>query len=301
MAVTGMLFGCNKDVSRFTPTPFADTDWVQQILPSSAVSLLADSLSLPPFVDSVQLAGADTVSLVDMQCILPDSGWVTAYGTSYTGGAQVSALLLNRPGEWIRQFASTVYQGTLIQTGALLYLSVSADGALLRPSLPIRVSFPTTATFPEADIYTGGYDQTLLQWTSLVSGNSLTMAQDTVYLATTQTGWLLCGGPLAASTRAPGTVVVTLPNGFSNANTAVFCLIPGSRALAYLRGDPNSRTFAASGLPAGTNATLFSLTLTGNTFYLGTRVITLSSGETTYNISPGLESLSDITSFLEHL
>lgn len=292
--------GCDKDVNAFIPTPISDTAWVQQIPASGAIGDLEDTLRLTPAVDSIQLSRTDTLSLDGMQCILPGSGWTTGSGTSYTAGAQVRGLLLNKPGDWIRQFLSTTVPGALAHTRAVVYLAVTAQGTTLETSGQVKVSFPVQDTFQGDSVWTGDYTKNLLQWTAVVPGASLVNGlQNTLTLTTPSLGWLLCGAPTSGG--AAGSLTVALPNTFSNANTAVFCLFASDRALVYLQGDYASRTFIASGLPSGVAATLISLSFTGHTFYLGTQSVTLAPGPTTINLAPGLQSLAYITSYLEQL
>lgn len=297
-AICALLTGCAKDINEFTPSPITDTAWVQQISPSDAVALLADTLRLSPVVDSIGLGGADTLFLDSLQCIVPFQGLETAPGLVYTGAAEVRCLLLDKPGDWLRASMGTTFQGKAVKTGAALYVSFTAHGAPLQPTGTVQISFLSPNPFPEDSVWTGAYAQYLLQWTAPVTGASLTTTQNIVTLTTPTLGWLLCGAPLAGTT---GSLTVTLPNSFSNANTAVFCVLPDDRALVPLRGDAGTRTFVTSGLPGGAGATIVSLTFTGDAFYLGTQPVTLAAGPTMVNLAPALQSLPYITSYLEQL
>ena len=298
LGICTLLTGCAKDINEFTPSPITDTAWVQQISPADAVALLADTLRLSPLVDSIALGGADTLFLDSLQCIVPFRGLETTYGSVYTGVAEVQCLLLDKPGNWLRAFMGTTFQGKTIQTDAALYISFTANGALLRPTGPIGISFFSTDPIPEDSVWAGAYTQYLLEWTAPVAGATVTATQNIVTLTTPTLGWLLCGAPLSGTT---GSLTVTLPNSFSNANTAVFCVLPDDRALAPLQGDPGARTFVASGLPGGARATIISLTFTGDAFYLATQSVTLASGPNAVNLTPALHSLTYITSYLEQL
>jgi hypothetical protein len=237
--------------------------------------------------------------LDSIQCIIPFQGLETAQGAAYTGAAAVQCLLLDKPGDWIRAYMGTTFQGKVIKTDVALYVSFTAQGTPLRPSGTIQVSCALQqATLQTDSVWTGDYTQYLLQWTSPVKGASANTTQNILTLTTPTLGWLFCGEPLDAAT---GTVTVTLPNSFSNANTAVFCVLPDERVVAPLRGDPDTRTFVASGLPGGVAATVISLTFTGDSFYLAAQNLTLVTGPVTVNLTPTLQSLAYITSYLEQL
>ena len=267
----GCLQGCTKDVARFSPGPLSDTAWVQQVSAASAVARLRDTLQLPSSTNTVVLNQPDTLSF----CILPGSGWVTQQGTAYTGPAQVQMQLLDKPGEWIRVFAGTFVQGLPVSADAIAYLNVSAGGMALSATDLIRFTLGDS-------LWLGNYVQNALQWNA----------------ASTQTGWLLFGTTLAAG---GGQLTVTVPATFSNANTVVFCWLPDKRVLACLQGDFASRTFGMSGLPSSNQATIISLTMTGSGYYLGVQPAALTGGAVSVTLSPALQSLGYITSYLEQL
>jgi hypothetical protein len=293
-----LLAGCDKDVNEFTPSPVTDTTWVQQISNSSAVVSLADTLQLSPLTDSIELSEADTVFLDSIQCVVPPGGLAMASGSPYTGVAEVQCLLLDKPGDWVRAFMGTTFQGKLIKTGAALYVSITAQGVSLQPTQTVELSFLLQNPFQGQTVWSGAYTQHLLEWKTAVSSASLTSAQNIITLTTPTLGWFLYGALLDPGT---GSLTVTLPTSFSNANTAVFCVLPDDRALAVLQGDAGTRTFVASGLPGGVNATIVSITFTGDVFYLASQTVTLASGSTEVRLTPAVQSLTYITSYLEQL
>jgi hypothetical protein len=280
--IIGSLTGCTKDVAQFSPASLADSAWVQQVPASSAVARLRDTLQYSLSADTLLLAQTDTLSLGKFSCILPGSGWTTGQGTAYSGTAVVRARLFDKPGEWIRLFAGTLPGGVPVGTDALVYLDVTTGGAALTPTDTVR--FDGNG---DDSLWTGGYGQNTLQWN--VPGSAP---------GTLRTGWFLFG------TTVPGTgaaLTITLPQAFSNANTAVFCWMPGKRVLACLSGAYSTRSFTVSGLPADDQAIVLSITLSGSAYYLGLQPVPLSDGEASVALVPGLRSLAYITNYLEQL
>lgn len=275
-----VLTGCTKDVAQFSPTPLSDTAWVQQVSASAAVAGLRDTLRYAIATDTVQLSQTDTLLLGSISCILPGSGWTTGQGSSYTGAAIVRARLFDKPGELIREFAGTLVQGSPVSVDAVVYLEVTVGGAALTPK--------DTIGFTTGDsLWSGDYEQNSLQWNTPGGPPGVL-----------HTGWFLFGS------TAPGgvnTLTVTLPSGFSNANTAVFCWMPGKRVLSLLQGDYNTRSFATPGMPTDSQATIVSLTSTGAGYYLGAQTATISGGQVSVALTPGTQTLGYITSYLEQL
>ncbi|TDX01038.1 hypothetical protein [Dinghuibacter silviterrae] len=295
---SSILPGCSKDINEFTPSVVVDTAWVQQITSANAVAKLSDTLQLSPASQTVQLPSTDTLSIDGMTCPLSGLTWTGT--TAYTGAAQVQGLLVEKPGEWIRQFLSATYQGKPIQTGAALFLSVTGGGNTLEPNGYLTIFIPVQDSVDVDGIWSGGYTPPFLQWAAPVSGASVTDTATGLKLTTPATGWLLCGRPFSGDTSASVTAI--LPNSFSNANSAVFCLLPAQHLLVGLKGQPSTRTFTVSGLPAGAAAILVSLSYAGNsTYYLGTASFNLGSGTSTEFMTPSLQTLSSLISYLEQL
>lgn len=273
--------GCAKDVTQFSPTPLSDTAWVQQVPANSAVARLRDTLQIPIPADTVLLSHTDTLALGALQCILPGTGWFDGQGLVYTGAATVRARLFAKPGEWIRQFAGTLIQGVPIGADALVYLDVSVNGSALSPIDTIWFQAGGDS------LWSGGYAQNTLQW-NIPGGLPNTL----------HTGWFLFG---ASVPGGAATLTVTMPSGFSNANTAVFCWMPDKRVLAVLQGDYNTRSFTASGLPVDDRSTVVCITSTGSGYYLAVQPVALTGGQISVTPGPGLQTLGYITSYLEQL
>jgi hypothetical protein len=295
----GLLSGCAKDINQFTPAPVTDTAWVQQVSAGSALARLSDTLRLSPLTDTIQIPSFDTLSLGGMQLLLSGATWTGVNGASYTGAAQVHALLVVKRGDWIREFLSTTCGAQLIQAGAAIFLSVTSGGDTLMSEGSLTITIPLQSVVDIEGVWSGTYTPYFLQWTAPASGATVADSPTSWSLTTPATGWLLCGQAYTGDTTASAAVI--LPNSFSNDNSAVFCLLPAVNILVALKGDPASRTFTTQGLPAGTYATFFSLTYTGNAYYLGVKTVTLQSGTTTVTLSPTLQPLSSLVSYLEQL
>jgi hypothetical protein len=293
--------GCTKDQNEFIPAPGTDTVWVTQVTPGDAVMHLADTLSSIPSTVSVDLSLSDSVTISGMRLNLP-AGWQTAAGAPFTGQATLQASLLQSPGGWIRNFIPTTYGGRLVRTNAVLNFSVQAGGVSLQPTGTVLVSIPTTGSMFEMDsLISGSYSGSLLQWTGMVDYSYFQQTSGEVSFAMRQTGWLMYGTPLPDTVNANNQLVVSLPNQFTNANSAVFCWLSGYSSLVSLTGNYASKTFMANNLPAGSPVTIISITLTGGTFYLGTQNVTLTNGTLSVSISPNIQTLSSLTSYLEQL
>jgi hypothetical protein len=262
---------------------------------------MADTLRSQPATDSVSLSQGDSVSISGMQIVV-SAGWQTAAGTPFTGRASLQATLLESPGAWIRNFAPTTYGGKLVHTDAILQFSLQSGNTSLQPTGTTLLSIPVSGSAIEMDsLFVGGYSGDLLQWTGTIPNSYFLQTPGQVSFTTPKTGWLMYGVPLSDTVNTNAQLVVTLPNEFTNANSAVFCLFKGYSALVSLTGDYASKTFTGSNLPAGSSATIISLTLTGGTFYLGVQDVTLTAGSLAISISPGIQTLSSLTASLEQL
>lgn len=305
--------GCTKDQNEFIQSPGTDTVWVTQVGAGDVIVQLADTLSVTPSGVSVTLSQSDSVTIAGMQLVLP-SGWQTAAGASFSGPATLQASLLQTPGAWIRNFVSTTYGGKLVRTDAVLNISVQegapavlnisaqAGGAALQPTGTVLVSIPSQGSVLQEDsLFGGGYSGNTLQWTGILNYNYFEQTPSEVSFATPQIGWLMYGTLLSDTVNTNAQLVVTLPNEFTNANSAVFCLLNGYASVAALKGDVPSKTFIANDLPVGAAATIVTLTYTGGVIYLGTKNVTLTNGTLAVSISPNIQTLSSLLSFLEQL
>jgi hypothetical protein len=292
--------GCTKDQNVFIQAPGTDTVWVSQVGTGNAISHLADTLATQPSSDSIDLSQTSTLAIGGMRVILP-AAWQTAAGAVFTGRAALQAVLMQKTGDWIRNFIPTAYGGKLIRTDAILYISVREGNSTLQPAGTMRLSIPAKSGFEMDSLFSGGYSGNQLQWTGTETYSYFSESPDSVTFATAQTGWLMYGTPLPDTVNTNAQLIVTLPNQFTNANSAVFCLLKGYPALVSLKGDYSSKTFIGSSLPAGSNATIITLTYTGGTFYLGTKNITLATGAFAVAISPTIETLPSLTAYLEQL
>ena len=307
--------GCTKDQNEFIQAPGTDTVWVTQVGSGDAITQLSDTLSVAPSSVSVNLSQLDSVAIGGMQVVL-SAGWQTAAGASFSGQATLQASLLQSPGAWIRNFVSTTYGGKLVSTAAVLNLSVqeSASAVLnvsaqtgaasLQPTGTVLISIPSSGSALEEDsLFSGnaGNAGNGLQWTGILNYNYFEETPTEVSFATPQTGWLMYGTLLSDTINTNARLVVTLPNEFTNANSAVFCLLKGYTSVAALKGDFASKTFIGSNLPSGAAVTIVTMTYTGGVIYLGTKDVTLANGTLTVSISPNIQTVSSLLSFLEQL
>lgn len=289
--------GCTKDQNEFIQAPGTDTVWVTQVGTGDAIVRLADTLSVTPASVSVNLSQRDSVTVSGMQVVL-SAGWQTTAGASFSGQATLQASLLQSPGAWIQNFVATTYGGKLVQTAAVLNISVQTGGASLQPTGTVLVSIPSPGSALQEDSLFSGNGQ---QWTGILNYNYFEQTPTGIIFATPQTGWLMYGTLLSDTVNTNAQMVVTLPNEFTNANSAVFCLIKGYASVAALNGDFASKTFIGSNLPAGAAATIVTLTYTGGVIYMGTKDVTLASGTLAVSISPTIQTVSSLLSFLEQL
>ena len=304
-----ILTGCTKDSSQFIASPLSDTAWVQQILPANAIAHLSDTLHINPVSDSVNLLMGDTATLSGIQYVFPAGGWETETGVAFQGTALLQDLLLQKPGDWIRNFVSTSYQGKPIQTSAVVYFNVSSGSETLKPTSQVLVTFPVSNPSQTDSLFSGSYTDNTLQWSGTIPGvygsrgktNVDGFVQYAQTFGTQQTGWLMSGMESSDSLNNGSKLVVVLPNQFSNANSAVFCLLKDLPAVVMLTGDYSTRTFIGSNLPVGATANIITLTFTGNSFYLGTQTLTLENGAVAVSVNPSLATLPSLIQYLQQL
>ena len=294
--------GCTKDQNEFIADPGTDTVWVSQVTSSDVVTRLADTLSTPAPSSSVNLSTSDTVSSGGLQVYFTP-GWQTASGTAASGNATLSAILLQGPGSWIRNFVSTTYGGKPVQANEVMQVSFQSGSTTLQPTGVVFVTFPYNdgGIFEQDSLWGGANAGGVVQWNNPIEYSYLSQDATQISFATPQTGWLLYGMPLADTVNTNAELAVALPNQFTNANSAVFCWLKDYSSVVSLTGNYASRTFIANNLPVGKSATIVALTLTGGLLYMGTKTVTLASGSQLVSVSSTIETLPSVLAYLEQL
>jgi hypothetical protein len=330
--VTGclsMLFltACNKELSdnftNYSGHPLNDTIWLRNVPSTAAVHELAHLLAPDLIIDSFETTKDTTLKYGDsLEVTFTAGSCVSSTGAPATGKVKLEIFRIRKKGDFIKAFVPTASNGYPLESAGSFFIRVSREGKelALAPGATVKIRFSDIEDIKPNMTVFYGRESSPLPIAGIDTAFTWIKDNDTAALRTFQksgqgqTGGTIKGYEMISKnlrwinadkfndTSKPKTkITAILPLNYTNKNTAAFAVFTDQRTVMSLKGDYNSRSFAAANIPIGTKLKIVTLSRIGDDLYLGTKDVNDVGTSVYYQITPEKKSLKDILSFLNGL
>jgi|GWRWMinimDraft_5_1066013.scaffolds.fasta_scaffold03594_3 hypothetical protein len=317
--VTGglLLNACQKDIDIFIPDPGQingpDTTWQNTITATMPVSILKNSLSEEPYLDSFTVNAniASVITPFGIRVNFPPNCCANSAGQPVTGKVQIEIKVVKKKGDMIRLSKPTTYNDSLLVTAGELFIQLKKDGQILQlaPSIRYNIQYVDLPVNAQNRLFVG--DETNAERFNWLPNpdllnNTINPATQGYEIYTNRLRWINIANAPSITTTASTAVTVDLANYFTNANTIAYTVFKDLRSVVAMNGDLNTRKFMTGKLPAGKQITVVVISRQGNDYYLGYEsAVTVASSAGSpiqlVRVVPIKKSFPEIISYLSTL
>ncbi len=308
-----MLLGCDKSFEKFDAnnTGNLDTIWANVSLTSMPVNDFNQNLGLDTFVDSVSAQNGGVIYFPNNASItIPAAAFLMEGTPVTTGSVTVKFLLITQKGDMIRTARPCQSTGYLLESGGELYLDIIKNGKslTLAPGKQITINYKSANTPPsmlmkgftgaQATNVTGPYS--CFNWTPTTEANVKVSTTSNGYQIITNTlQWIGCDY-YNDSSAAKTTVALTMPLGFTNANTYTYIVYKNSNGVMQFDADASNMLWIKNKVPLNKAVVYISISKRGGDYYLAT-LDTYTAANQHIVLKPEKQKLQDILNYLSSL
>lgn len=313
-----LLASCGKDYDRFSRNMIGvDTTWKSPTAMSADLQNLFQQIAVKPQTLEVQdIALPDTLLFNGPAAVaIPERGCQAPGGAAVSGAATVELTLLRTKGEFIRNSKPSCADRAPVMSRAIMNVRILQNGKELQLKQGSSISITYADAVPDPTVtafYAEGPspDRPYEEWVPALDGTNAsnylrppyggilgsTPAGYTVKFA--QLRWVNCGSYGDTSRRDH--MSLTLPLGFTNANTAVFLVPRDLPTVIQLDAEPRHQYFHTAKVPDGQALKAVTISYINGSYYLGTADATSAEGMNIV-VKPERTTLSEMLNFLETL
>jgi len=319
--ITVLLNSCKKEFSdSFTPYTsmgINDTVWTNKPLTGSFIDSVSASLNNSIwFIDSFNIASEKKYKLNDsLELSFPAHYYVfpntNSPGLIPDGNIKVEFLTLQKKGDYIKALIPVSSNNYLLEPTGSFFVRLSRNGqkVVMAPNYGFNIKwrddYPKTNmkffegfSTPNRDsLFTwlpAAMDGYISVWDSTSSGVNKKGYQ----MTSKNTDWI--SSCYFLDTTKTTRLNVTLPLNFTNKNSFVFAVVNDKKTVVRLTTDFSTRSFYCLNVPVNTSVTLLSISLIDNTYYLGTRTVTVNNADR-FTLTPAKSTPINIISVLDNL
>ncbi len=314
-ALLGALFltgawNCRKDVEEFRPYSYEPSQ--------SSIQNLLGQVAAPAAVSTFILKGVGqdttltTASGVRVVLTDPDELFVNAdnqtVAASTCQNLQIEIIEVPDKGDLLGQGLHTAMypDGQLLETGAIVHVQASCDGAPLQllPNRELKVQVPANALNNDLLAYNGqlqgaaflGWQATgdaayLAEWVT----NGTTRHGYELYPS--QLGWISAGRPVTEQTSG---FCVKLPSAMTGETAQVFVVFKGLSTVATLVYDAGSQSFCFDQAPIGYPVQVLTISKLGEQYWLGNQETEIGTN-TVLQVEPHKMTEAALLEYLKNL
>ncbi|RXK80585.1 hypothetical protein [Filimonas effusa] len=296
----------------FVPYPDSDTAWIRSV--SGRIANAADSLFgvANPEVVTINASKSDSAYFSGGTRIYTNPGFCQySNGSNAEGEVKVSFLQLKKRGDFIRYGKPAMSGSKLLNQIAALRVIITKEGNILNISQrsEFNIRFEGVAPDEQQSIFSGDttrYNRANFLWDVTADYASPfeellnQQVRKSYSFLCRKTGWIGLGREIGSSNTTKLTAVA--PVIFTNANTAVFAIFLNHSTVVRLTPDAGSRTFYATGIPAGTPLQLLSISrISNNKLYVGLDATIVEKNGAIVKLKPEETSLNELNNLLDRL
>lgn len=313
-----LITACGKeDADYFVPYynhPLNDTTWAMTEVPSSAsVNNILPLLTQPAAYDSFSAATGAGVHLADLDINVPQNTCVFANDSAVTGIVRLAIRQLRKKGDFIRYGKATSSYGSLLESAGAFIIDATNDGSevFIRSGKKVGLVFKEPNPAQNMKVF---YGKDNLQPPLPEGTNSFTweLSNDSSHVSTFSTGSITGYNMMTGrfdmnncaryiDTALPKTYVTAiLPANFTNMNTMVYAVFKQQNTVVQLNADPATKTFYAPNFPLTSDVVIVSMSMIGNTLYLGTKEIVVTTNSIV-SVNPAITGAQEVSDYLDSL
>lgn len=321
--VACLMVSCSKDISEvFVPYvghPLNDTSWATNVPMDAAAYRLSQEFSTNLLVDSFNASSTAVVNFSNnVEVTIPSGSCVFSNGNAVTGKVRIELLALTKKGDHLRFAKPTTSFSAILESAGTFHFSATQNGAevFLRSNKKVIISFIDSLPVNDMLVFYGQHNPTpplplgtnpFFTWMKAIDSSRVTTFSRVntsgvvkgYNIFSGKFDWVSCERFI--DTSMPRTRITTLlPANYTNTNTTTYAVFKHSKTIVQLLGDPESRTFFASGIPVNEKMLLVSISLRGTEFYLGTKEIVAFNNSVT-SLIPELKTKIEVEAFFDSL
>lgn len=311
LGISALLAGCNKDIDKFIPDP-VNNHTIEEFY--QAVSKPVEEHIVPINQQIAILTQYGTKMYIDANSFLRPNG------TEAQGNVKLQITEIHKIGDMIRFRKPTVSNGKVIGSGGEFNVVALQDGHELTLKEGRQITFIVPAPPPvvtNMEVFYGDNsvpdafkwieadgEPTIASGVWVVEDSTGQPTPNDYFFLSDSLHWINCD--YFNNQSAPlTTVCVTLPDQYTNVNTAVVMVFPQINAMTHMPGYPDTHQFCNNlnyyGVPVGMQATLVVISVQGdNVYHFAHQDITITENMQV-TMSPVETPLADITAYLDGL
>ncbi len=321
----GLISSCSKSMSdefvAYAGLGINDTVWTKVPISQGLLDTVSRDLGFQPMADTVNAAAGGKIKFNDsLNVSIPAGGCADASNNApITGGTvKVELLSIRKKGDFIRYMIPTTSGKYLLESAGAYYLKLTRgiENLVVSPNATVTIKFQDFApTKTDYGFFVGVALQnrdSLFTWLPAGVGSSpygsitpwdsssFSVPKRGYFLNTKLTNWISADRFLDTVTQARTRINVTMQLNYTNKNTVVFAVFKNQRTVVRLTSDYATRSFYSLNFPVNSAVTLVSISLIDNTYYFGTKDVTVVNANN-ISLTADKKSLSDISTFLDSL
>ena len=313
------IASCKKEVSdefhAYTGQQLNDTVWVTTGAYSAICDTISNTLNTIPFyVDSFSCSSGTVMKLKgngDVVVSIPPICGATGLGNP--SSVKIAVGVLSKKGDFIRALSHTKNIDKPLEASCCFYVkSMNTYGheIFMPQGVNYSIAWTDAAATNKMSFYEGigvRNNDTLINWLPSINGriNQTFQAGSSTSvkgyeISSNVTRWI--GGLRYIDTTA-GTSSVNISFSalnFTNKNTIAYTVLKDTKTVIRMTADNVNKIFYCNKVPKGANATIVTISLIDNQFYLGIKEVTTGSVNY-FKITPDKKTLNDIQSYLDNL
>lgn len=315
MSVAIFFSACQKEnIDTFLPDDGqgagADTNWVTHIDPFMPVVLLKADLSIPNYIDSIDITDNDTDLIFSsgLQCLIKANTLTDANNLPVTGKIAMQNILAQKKGDMIRLDKSTISNNYVLSSAGMFFIKLTKDGypLILTPQSKLNVKYRETLNTPLIKLFNGiTTPQGAINWyPDNDPNNDIIPFSEGYEVKTNQMGWINAGYVIDSAISKNISINIDLAKHFTNTNTIAWLVFKEYRSVINFSADAVSRKFLCTGIPSNKEATVIVISKQVNDYYMASKDITTSAiGSTPLSVAvtPVKTSLDALLQYLNSL